>query len=205
MGVVRHADAGYPDAISTARRSRSTHPDAGDETMMAPHAGLERRVLAALDASPARIPVVHRRLRHRPHHAAARAGRSPGPRRSASTSTSSAPRARPSASQQAVTASSPFTVTARARPRRRSGHVRARRLRSHARRSSTARARRRRARDVPARRSARAAHVRELPRPAPRAARAAAGAGGERQPLRADQPLRRARARLLRDGPRASK
>ena len=26
--------------------------------MMAPHAGLERRVLAALDASPARIPVV---------------------------------------------------------------------------------------------------------------------------------------------------
>ena len=38
--------------------TRSTHPHAGDEPMMAPHAGLERRVLAALDATPARIPVV---------------------------------------------------------------------------------------------------------------------------------------------------
>ena len=48
--------------------------------MMAPHAGLERRVLAALDATPAAHPGRARRLRHRPHHAAARAGRPAGPR-----------------------------------------------------------------------------------------------------------------------------
>ena len=57
-GVVRHADAGYPEALSTARQHGVPDPHAGDEPMMAPHAGLERRVLAALEATPARIPVV---------------------------------------------------------------------------------------------------------------------------------------------------
>ena len=51
-----------------------------------------------------------------------------------------------------------------------------------------------RAGDVPPRRVPRAADVRELPGPAPRAARLHRRPRGERQPLRADQPLRRAHA-----------
>ena len=38
--------------------ARSANSDGGDTAMMAPHAGLERRVLAALEAAPPRIPVV---------------------------------------------------------------------------------------------------------------------------------------------------
>ena len=66
--------------------------------MMAPHAGLERRVVAALDAAPSRVPVVLGGCGTGRTHAAARAGRSARPARAASTSTSSAPPARPSGS-----------------------------------------------------------------------------------------------------------
>ena len=75
--------------------------------MMAPHAGLERRVHRRPRSDARAHPGGDRRLRHRPHHAAARAGGSHGPRPSASTSTSSARPARPSGS------------TTRWRPRRR--------------------------------------------------------------------------------------
>ena len=47
-----------PKRLRTAQRARRAYSDAGDRTMMAPHAGLERRVLAALEATPPRIPVV---------------------------------------------------------------------------------------------------------------------------------------------------
>ena len=52
----------------------------------------------------------------------------------------------------------------------------------------------RRAGDVPARRISRAAHVRKLSGPAPRAARVRRRPGGERQPVRPDQPVRGAHA-----------
>ena len=91
---------------------------------------------------------------------------------------------------QAVTSSSPFRWHGADRRRQRARGVRrAARLLRHGARA------RRRAVHVPARRSARAADVRELPRPAPRAARAARRAGREPQSLRADHALR---------GPRAS-
>ncbi len=60
IGVVRHADAGYPEAIATARRHASQHADARDADGAAPviveRPPLERRVLQSLEAS--RIPVV---------------------------------------------------------------------------------------------------------------------------------------------------
>ena len=59
IGVARHADAGYPEAIRTARERGVSIPMLEHtRPMMAPHDGLERRVLAALEATPARIPVV---------------------------------------------------------------------------------------------------------------------------------------------------
>ncbi len=79
LGVVRHADAGYPEAIDTARRSGIDMPSLstsrGFGAMMIPERpSLERRVLAALDGSAgggSRIPVVLGRLRHRTHVAPA--------------------------------------------------------------------------------------------------------------------------------------
>ena len=135
-------------------------------------------------------PRARRRLRQRPDDAAAAAARTDRPHARRSTSTSSAPRRRPSAScarsprrrrSRSADASAPsagaraaFDATlaffaARARPRQRAG-------------------------DVPPRRVPRAADVRELPRPAPRAARLRRRPAAERQPLRPDQPLRRAHA-----------
>ena len=55
-GAARRCGVSRSDQHRTATRSTDSH--AGDEPMMAPHAGLERRVLAALEATPARIPVV---------------------------------------------------------------------------------------------------------------------------------------------------
>ena len=181
--------------------TRSTHSHAGDEPMMAPHAGLERRVLAALEATPARIPVVHRRLRQRPHHAAARAGRPAGPRpvpvhrRRARGEHAGAlpPRG---GGGVAVHDQRPERRGAGAGASAREAFDRTLALLSRARAADDAPG------DVPARRSARAADVRKLPRPAPRAARDAARAGGERQPLRADQPLRGARASAAARRPR---
>ena len=54
--------------------------------------------------------------------------------------------------------------------------------------------RRRRTGHVPARRVPRASHVRKLPRPAARAPRARRRPGGQREPLRADEPLHGPRA-----------
>ena len=89
---------------------------------------------------------------------------------------------------RAVTAASPFPGA-----RRRDVRGSAREAFDHT-LSYFAGARRRSSRHLPAGRSPRAAHVRELPGLAPRAARAAAGAGRKRQPLRADLALRRAGA-----------
>ena len=69
LGVVRHADAGYPEAIATAARAHIDMPmgsPGGVGTMMIPERpALERRVLDALEinagspaAQPGRIPVV---------------------------------------------------------------------------------------------------------------------------------------------------
>ena len=63
LGVVRHADAGYPDAIDTARRHGIDMPAARRiGTMMIPERpSLERRVLSALEGAASggpRIPVV---------------------------------------------------------------------------------------------------------------------------------------------------
>ena len=65
LGVVRHADAGYPEAIETARAQGIDMPSLAQEessAMIIPERpSLERRVLTALDGSagsPARIPVV---------------------------------------------------------------------------------------------------------------------------------------------------
>ena len=124
IGVARHADAGYPEAIHTAAERRCAYSDGGGKTMMAPHAGLERRVLAALEATPPRIPGAC-------SAAAAPAGRRRCTRWSigsaattASTSTSSARPARRSASSRAVTSASPFRA---GRRRRDAAHRRARR------------------------------------------------------------------------------
>ena len=102
IGVVRHADAGYPEA-HRHRRARTVFAcRCGRSAMLTPRSSLARRVLAALDASPSRIPVLARRLRQRPHDAAAAAARSHRPDRRRSTSTSSARRRRPSGSCRAV-------------------------------------------------------------------------------------------------------
>ena len=130
-GVVRHADAGYPEALEHRTSTRSTDPHAGDEPMMAPHAGLERRVLAALDATPARIPVVIGGCgtgRTTLLHALAdRMGREQcqyiDVERAAST---------PERFHQAVAAASPFTVNGQSAARGGSRAVGARRVRSHA-------------------------------------------------------------------------
>ena len=156
--------------------------------MLTPRSTLTRRIVAALDASPSRIPGPPRRMRQRPHDAAAAAARSARPHRRRSTSTSSARRRRPSGS------------CARSRRRRRFRSASRAPAGARAAFDATlaflrrARARRRRAGHVPARRIPRAADVRELSRPAPRAARAGRRPGGQRQPLRADQPLHGAHA-----------
>ena len=170
LGVVRHADAGYPEAIATARARGIDMPMATSgrvATMMIPERpALERRVLAALDGidrrSGPRIPVVlggcgtgrtSLLLRLRDLHR---------PQRRRSTSTSSGSRRRRSASSQSLRESSPFPAHAVRAGRRRRTRARARRS-TRRWRSSTRRAAGGGAGDVPARRVPRAAHVRELP------------------------------------------
>ena len=171
---------------------------ADDGSPRRPRAPRARRARGVAAAHPGRP----RRLRHRPHHAAAALARSDGPRRSASTSTSSARATTPERFLQAVAPASPFPSRRRRRGAEHAPSARDAFDRTLALFDARAR-RRRRAGDVPARRSARAAHVRKLPRPAPRAARAAAGARRQRQPLRAHQPLRGARASPAARRPRA--
>ena len=84
IGVVRHADAGYPEAIATARAHGIDMPmrtPGGAATMMIPERPVARAARARgarrlRPAAAARFPVVARRLRHRPHVAAAAAARS---------------------------------------------------------------------------------------------------------------------------------
>ena len=168
-----------------SRCVRRRDVDSRAPTLDAPRARGARRVAVA-------HPGAARRLRQRPHDAAAAAARSARAARRASTSTSSAPRPRRSASCARSRRSSPFPVS-----RQRRGASRpARAPRSTRRWRSSARAR------APAGEPAtflldeflelrtfesfpglrRVLHdLRRRP-------------GGERQPLRADQPLRRARA-----------
>ena len=149
--------------------------------------------LAALDAAPSRVPVVLGGCGTGRTHAAACAGRSARPARAASTSTSSARRAPPNGSstrcsparRSSIPGSSrgevPTPANARdAFDRTLAFFQRARTADGHA-------------GDVPARRSARAADLRELPRPALRAARDGAGRRRQPQPLRLHQPLRHPR------------
>ena len=67
MGVVRHADAGYPEAIATARDARHPHADgrraSDDASPVRPRTARARRARRAARAH-SRAP---RRLRHRPH------------------------------------------------------------------------------------------------------------------------------------------
>ena len=77
-GVVRHADAGYPEAIQDRANTDTRIPHAGDEPMTAPTpasngACSPRSAVAAHSRG-------HRRVRHRPHHAVARAHRPHGSR-----------------------------------------------------------------------------------------------------------------------------
>jgi hypothetical protein len=58
MGVAAMPMPATPKRPHHRARARGAHSHAGDRSMMAPHAGLERRVLSALEASPARVPVV---------------------------------------------------------------------------------------------------------------------------------------------------
>ena len=58
LGVVRHADAGYPEAhrrrrATTASTCRSLRAEGGTSMMIPERPSLERRVLAALDGSQA--------------------------------------------------------------------------------------------------------------------------------------------------------
>ena len=107
--------------------------------MMAPHAGLERRVLAALEATPARIPVVIGGCgtgRTTLLHALAdRMGRDQcqyiDVERAAST---------PERFHQAVAAASPFTMNGQSAVGAGAGRLGARRVRSHAGARSAARA-----------------------------------------------------------------
>ena len=154
---------------------------------MAPHEGLERRVLAALDANPSRIAVVlggcgsgRTTMLH------ALADRL-GPHRQCQYIDVERSASTPERFCRAVASHD-------ALPHHRAGersHLGARGVRSHA--APADPHRRRLAVHVPAGRDPRAADLRELPGPAPRAARDDGRAGGERQPIRADQPLRRAR------------
>ena len=140
----------------------------GIGAMMIPERpSLERRVLAALDGSAgggAAHPGRARRLRHRPHVAAAAAARPDRPHARRSTWTSSGSRRRRSASSGAarVVAVSARTVRHGARPEPGARDAFDAALAF----LDTARAPGGDAGDVPARRVPRAAHVRELPGPA---------------------------------------
>ena len=131
----------------------------------AAHRHCTRRVLAALDATPSRIPGAARRLRQRPHDAAAAAARSARPpasqyidvERTATT---------PERFLRAIAAASPFPSADSAAAGARAAFDATLAF------FDTRPRRQRRAGDVPARRIPRAAHVRKLPGPAPRAARA---------------------------------
>ena len=150
--------------------------------MLTPRSTLTRRIVSALDASPSRIPVLVggcgsgrttllQQLRDR-------LGRTSAQyidvERTATT---------PERFLRAVAATAPFPVSEGA-PAGARGAFDATLafLRPGADRG-------RRAGDVPARRVPRAADVRKLSRPAPRAPRVRRQPGVERQPVRADQPL----------------
>ena len=164
----------------------------GVDAMMIPERpSLERRVLAALegssDAGP-RIPVRPRRLRHRPHPLLLRLRDLIG-RLDVSTSTSSASRRRRSDSWRRCAR----VAVRRAFHAGGTADRRARRIRCIARVSRQRPRPGWRTGHVPARRIPRAAHVRKLSRSAHRAARPMTELADERQPLRADSPLHRAR------------
>ena len=156
--------------------------------MLTPRSTLIRRIAAALDASPSRIPVlvggcgsgrttVLQQLRDR-------IGRTTAQyidvERTATT---------PERFLRAVTGSSPFPAIdggAPASPRAAFDQALGFLARDPCRRGGP--------RDLPPRRVPRAAHVREFSRPPPRAARSGRRPGHQRQPVRPDQPLHRARA-----------
>ncbi len=208
LGVVRHADAGYPEAIAAAARATLTSRWAaqGSGTMMIPERpALERRVLDALEVNagisrPARADTRRAwRLRHRPHVAAAAAARPARPqrgtvrrRRADRHDARALPRSRCAilAVSRAVAAASPATAsTGRASLCRRAGVP------------LPGPRRDRRTGDVPARRIPRAAHLRELPRASHGPARPRRGAGRQPQSLRADHRYAARAQRLLRDAP----
>ena len=171
IGVVRHADAGYPEAIATARRARHRMPSLrsrGIGAMMIPERpSLERRVLAALDGSAGggpRIPVVLGgcgtgrtslllRLRDL-------IGRTSSQYIDVERIATTPERFLAVDARRLAVPGAPYG----ARRRRRAGARAA--LRRGARVPRHGPRRRRRAGDVPARRVPRAAHVRELPGPA---------------------------------------
>ena len=189
-GRHRHGASERNRHAVTCCRGNPDDDDPGASVARAARARGARRIGRTAAADPRRP----RRLRQRPHVAAAAAARSASAARRRSTSTSSGSRRRRSGSSRRCASRRRFP----AHPLRQSHGAasRARATRSTRRwRSSTRRARAGDgAGDVPARRVPRAAHVRELPGPAQRAARSDRRAGVERQPLRADEPLRRARA-----------
>ena len=190
IGVLRHADAGYPEALAAAdaRRPSNAHARGTRHADPSLHA----------DAPHRRQRSTRRRRGSRCSSAAAAAAA----RRCCTScaTASAAPAAQyvdvertattPERFLRAVTGASPFPPVEPTAPTARPRRVRSRRSRFLAR----TRARRQRAGDVPARRVPRAADVRELPGPAPRAARPRRRPGGQRQPLRPDQPLHGAHA-----------
>ena len=62
IGVARHADAGYPEALAAAAERGVRLPMSGrrsrPDVMTVARPAFERRVLSALEADPARIPVL---------------------------------------------------------------------------------------------------------------------------------------------------
>ena len=174
LGVVRHADAGYPEAIAAAARANIDMPmgtPGGVRTMMIPERpALERRVLDALDvnaggasAQPRADSRRARRLRHRPHVAAAAAARPARPQRRAvrrRRADRHDARAVPEGAARVVA-----VPVAQSPPVGGNGeHGRASRSPRRSRSSSPGARHDRRTGHVPARRVPRAAHLRELPR-----------------------------------------
>ena len=193
-GVMRHADAGYPDAIADGATARHPHADArarrGAPPMIVERPALERRVLR----------LARRRAGFRSCSAAA----APGARRcccalqrAARRATAPVPRLRGGRDDARAVPRGRDGRRRRspaARPRRRRPASRARGVRRARWRSSTTRAAPDgEPGDVPARRVPRHPHVRELPGPAPRAAR----------PRRARWPRARRASCSRRASPRA--
>ena len=152
--------------------------------MLTPRSTLTRRIVAALDATPSRIPVLvggcgsgRTTLLHQLRD---RLGR-----------TSAQSHRRRAHGHDARTFSARRRGHRAVSDQRRGAGGRPRRLRRDARVFRARADGGRRAGDVPARRVPRAADVRKLSGPAARASRVHRQPGVERQPVRADQPVRR--------------